>query len=504
MSAPTHIITIKELVELIKNNPKKKEILQLQSLEYGSIEYKKAKKYLPAIKAYGSFSGLKVSQIEKINNYFYFDIDNTTIEPQDIIKKYPFISLITKSVGGKGIFFLVKIDNIDIDIINHTHIHRFLCDNVFMDLNIDRNATGISRNVIIPSYQEVIYQDVSYSIDKDMLVTFIGKVNNVKQVKITGGTEERIQYGLNEPLLLRTKYEGNIDKLYNVEEIEFADIHIPKIIKDGTKHKLYAALVNQIIYLNPTITLEQTISFIAIINKDKGQPPMEYNKLVQLVTWTYNNIINTGEIKARLRKKKIHFNMDKKLAIKDKQIIAAKANGIIRTNTTINKINDAINLLLMNNEKITNNRLAEMTGLSLATIKRNKNKEVKDAMSFNDYVPAADKIKSIEDTLPTFSAEDFWGTDEPLNDTKKTLNEPVKFINYKWKGFKQIELKLTLQDKELFKEMINILINNENGISEGSLIELNMMDKYKIDYFYNKWIKKYGYNDINENILNDK
>lgn len=500
MSAPSHIITIEQLVNLIKNHPNKKDILYLQSLEYGCKEYQQKKKYLPAIKAHGSFSGLKVSEVIDFNKYFYFDIDNTDLEPKQIKEKYPFISLITKSVGGKGIFFLVKVD-IDVDATNHTHIHNFI-GNMF-DLKLDANAKGITRNIIIPSYKDVIWEDTTLSINTNELSEYIGKVNSVKKLKTRQEKEKEEEYGLNEPLFsqlnFRTKYDKEISQFYNVEEMEWADIFIPPVIKDGTKHKLYAKLVNQIVYLNPNIKVEQVIGFISQINKDKGKPPMDQKRLIQIVRWTYNNIITTGEIKATTRTKKIHFKMSKQLTIKEKQVLAAKANGVLRTNSTIDKIQEATNILLNNNEKITNKRLAEITGLSIATIKRNKCKEKENPMKFNDYQPA----KSLEDTLPTINAEEFWGN-EPYETLNEPINEPVKVeekvIEYKWKGIKNVKITLSKNDKELFKGMIEAL-NNKHSISQ--LLEMNVMDEYKIDYLYNKWINKYGYENINEIHLND-
>ena len=48
--------------------------------------------------------------------------------------------------------------------------------------------------------------------------------------------------------------------------------------------------------------------------------------------------METGEIKIKPRIKKIHFDMNKKLTVKQKQSIAAKTNGALRTNKTIDII----------------------------------------------------------------------------------------------------------------------------------------------------------------------
>ena len=424
-------ITIDNLVKIIKDNPKKDKIQKLHKVIYKSQEYDSIKLTLPCVKINGLFSSLKKDGDIKLNNYFYFDIDaveNPDKLKEELITKYPFITLISKSVGGRGVFFLVKASGIKATIETHQYIWQYIRDTLFTEYNIDEAAKGVARNTILPYDSNVIFnKGGSFSVEKEAIVKYsTQKVSKIKRGKESNTTrEEEIHITLNEPPIIplnillsqiktQTQYEGTIDKLYNIDPQDSYRLLIPEVIKDGTKHKLYHRLVNGLIFINPGITLQQVISYIHWVNV-RAIPGMKHYKMIEFVTYHYNNIIQTGEIKLKTRKKKIHFKMtNKDLTIRDKQVIAAKANGIIRTNTSIDKIQEAIDILAKRNEVITNQKIADITGLSLATVKRNKIKDKKDPMEFNDT-----KIESKKETgfkPQEINPKEFWGNIEQKKD----------------------------------------------------------------------------------------
>jgi len=419
-------ITIDNLVKIIKNNPKKDKIKKLHKVIYKSQEYDSIKLTLPCVKINGLFSSLKKDGDIKLNNYFYFDIDdvkNPNELKQELITKYPFITLISKSVGGRGIFFLVKVSGIKATIETHQYIWQHIRETLFSEYNIDEAAKGVARNTIIPYDSDLFFnKGGSFSVVKVSIVeSNTKKVSKIKTGKGSNTTkeEEEIHITLNEPPIIplnvllsqiktQTQYEGQIDRLYNVDPQDSYRLLIPEVIKDGTKHKLYHRLVNGLIFINAGITLQQVISYIHWVNV-RAIPGMKHHKMIEFVTYHYNNIISTGEIKLKTRKKKIHFKMtNKDLTTRDKQVIAAKANGIIRTNTSIDKIQEAIDILAKRNEVITNQKISDITGLSLATVKRNKIKDKKDPMEFNNI-----KIESKETETgfnpQEINPEEFWG-----------------------------------------------------------------------------------------------
>jgi len=163
--------------------------------------------------------------------------------------------------------------------------------------------------------------------------------------------------------------------------MEWYKILTPKYIKDGMKHTLYSRLINALIWLNPNITFNQVFSYCYHINSFSKKNEGSYwqiNYISNYVKNIYDNIMETGEIRLKTKIKKIHFKMDTNLTPKDKMSLGAKINGALRTNNTIDLIQDAIMKLASQNIEPTNKNLVKLTGLSLATIKRNKNKIKKD------------------------------------------------------------------------------------------------------------------------------
>lgn len=75
------------------------------------------------------------------------------------------------------------------------------------------------------------------------------------------------------------------------------------------------------------------------------------------------------------RKKKIVFNENCDLSPKQKQSIAAKVNGILRTNMTIDRINYAILKISEYDSNVTQKKVAAYLGISLSTVVRNWTKE---------------------------------------------------------------------------------------------------------------------------------
>jgi hypothetical protein len=494
------ILSIQDLVNQIKNNPNKDKISRLHSLEYKCSDYIKLKKGLPCVKIYGSFSSLKGSSVEKLNTYMYFDIDDTNIEPNELVKEYPFITLATKSVGGRGIFFIVNLSNIDININNHRDIWLYLRNNIFTNLNIDMNAYSLPRNVFIPYDVNCFFNERgSFSIDKVSLEETIKEIKGVKKVKVNNNTKDPYDITLNEPndikelfnrIKIRTEYTKDIKDLYAIEEVESYRILIPRFIKDGTKHKLYARIINALVYLNNNISLEDTIMYLLLVNK-QANPPMNERELSRYTSHIYNNIITTGEVKIKPRIKKIHFDMKKELTVREKQSIAAKVNGTLRSNKTKDIIQEAIMTLASMNEIPTNKRICEITGLSLATVKRNKNKDKKDPLFYNGDTDLITN-KKVE-SLEVIKEESFF--DDKPNDKPKS-----KTIEYKYKGFIDTKIEITIEDKDRFLTILNSLKIDNIEPSEQILLDINFMDKFKINYLYNIWRERNKYNGEINNI----
>lgn len=384
------VVNINELVRLVTNNQQVELIDKIRSVEYKSKEYNNLKLKVGSITPHGIFNSLRNNGLVSLSGYLYYDIDGLNSEEELNDTKMRLIdtkivSFICKSVGGKGLSMLIKYDTLSI--LNDTfddfyrYVRGLLIDNGF---NIDLSAGGLVRKMIISSDNDVYFNDkVSFSIDMVSFQCWKQQLRQIKKVE----REEREQYGLNDTFLeiipfnellkqikIETLYTKEIDGDFVIEDMSYYRILIPKVIKDGTKHKLYIRVVNALHYINNDITPQQVYSYLAYINYS-ANPPMNLYKLQNLVNWLCNTIQKTGEIKIKPRVKKLHFNKDSKLTKKQKQDMGGQLGAKIRNNKTLKLIEEARMECTKRNETPTQKRIVELTGLGIATVKRNWNKE---------------------------------------------------------------------------------------------------------------------------------
>lgn len=385
-------ISIDDLVYLIKNNPNKDLINYIRSIEYKSKEYKDLKTNLSCIMPHGMFTGLKNSDLISLSGYLYYDIDgfNNEQEVNNTIKQlndtFP-ITLICKSVGGRGISFLVNVGEIDNYDETYAYVRHLLIQGGF---NIDISAGGLVRKMIISSDDNVIYnKEVSLGINMVSNKEWNKSLNQSKKltsIKYRDTTPYDTSLNLINSkdlftqINIETVYTKEIDGYFNIDEMDYYRIVLPKIIKDGSKFKLYTRLINALFYINPNINNDQVYSYLFYVNS-MATPKMDLYTLKRLVINISNNIRQTGEVKIKPRIKKIHFTKKVKIKKEIKQSMGAQINGVLRVNKTIDLITEAKLELIGKNIEPTQKRVMEATGLSIATIKRNWTKqktEVKD------------------------------------------------------------------------------------------------------------------------------
>jgi hypothetical protein len=352
--------------------------------------------------------------------------------------------------------------------------------------NIDKSATGIVRRMIISSDDNVYFNDmVSLGLNMVSVNKFIESLNSSsKKIKLKEDNDIKPNEPLSNEVItmdvlknkikIKSEYSQKINGDYTIDEMDFHFIAIPEVIKDGTKHKLYTRIINGLYYLNSEINRQEVLSYLYYIN-NRASPKMEFKQLKRLVEYVCNNIESTGEIKIKTRTKKIHFNKESNLDKKQKIKMGASINGRLRTNETIKKIKEAKELLLKNNEEITQIKVVELIGKSLSTVKRNWNLEY---VTTEVEIPAKE-INKINIVCRIEEADFF--------------EEPKDIIKHFYKGFEEVLIERSVQDKELFKSVLKQIKNEFGDISE-EIIKPYLIkegwDKYKIDYYYSNWSNK--------------
>ena len=304
---------------LILRHPQQEKINHLRSLPYGSLVYRNYKKKgdFLAIKPHGIFknvkqpNGKRIEILQSLSGYLYFDIDANDINsPLDVYKQYllqtypEYISRLGISIGGQGIFFLVKVKGLTEQ--NFTSVHQYFRTEIFKEIPTDKNATGISRSFFIPS-------------DKKLYV------NNTTEIDIIGWNNPIIENKIDNEKCMGEciysispdVYDSNIHFLHITDvlnTLKFQTFEVPKgetmiekdiddyiklwvqdIIPDGKKHKKFCTYTNILVYLNPAADLQPILSYINYVNQSRTDgKPMITKEMVRTVTWAYNLSKQTG------------------------------------------------------------------------------------------------------------------------------------------------------------------------------------------------------------------
>jgi len=503
------IITIQKLQSIVKNNTQSEYIEYIRGLQYKSKEYNTSKLNVSCITPHGIFNnGIKNTDIKSFSGYLFYDIDgiDTKNELNDTIKRlcdtFP-ISFLQRSLSNKGFHFLIKLND-TFSITNDTfldiydYVRSLLIDEGF---SIDLSANGLSRKMIISSDKDcLLNNEVSLNIDMVSFNTFKelrdtnGKVkiksksNKIESIELNDTFFELIPIKeLLQQIKVETKYTKDIEGDFIVEDMEYYYIHLPEIIMDGTKHKLYTRIVNALYFINNNISRTQVLSYIYYVN-NRANPGMQSKYLYNFITRLCDKIEENG-VKVKPRIKRIHFNKESNLTKKQKQIMAAKINGTLRTNRTIETIQNAKYELGIRNMKITQKEVVKYTGLSIATVKRNWTSQNKEIVVETPEIKPEIKPKVVKESIL-----------EVIEEEKFFTNEK-EIINYK--GFKSIEIdKVSTDDKKLFISKINALKESNIEPSEDILYDLNLWNREKTWYLYTKWRKSNPY-ELN-NLENNK
>jgi hypothetical protein len=389
-------ITFKMLQSLIKANSYTELIEQLRALEYGSEEYKKFKidNPLPCCKPHGTFKNIKGTEIlQKLSGHLYFDVDNSDI-PNDykndidnykklIIEKYPnIISMLGKSLGGKGIFFLIKVNRLTEN--NFKSVHEYFRTVIFKNIPIDTDALGIARNFFIPLDENLYINENSIATYLNDLSNSYNKHINSKSSNIncTGQYNNNNNSGCSTLtytfLPFSEVYNSMIketpvdvgDNDYIIKDILYSKLFIRPSISDGKKHKIFRGMANCILHNNPSFSLEKILSVINYINKNQtGGRPMKTKEMIRTITTEYNRIIDTGEFHG-LKNKRVHTNKNLPGYLRSR--IANRVNGNLRKNKSILSMQIVVDELKALGINPTINVVADILEgrLGVATIKK--------------------------------------------------------------------------------------------------------------------------------------
>ncbi|RYG94925.1 MAG: hypothetical protein EON58_15250, partial [Alphaproteobacteria bacterium] len=253
------------------------------------------------------------SHFKAFSGYVYFDIDhlsNPAEAKQDLLERYGhLISLLGTSVGGRGLFLLVRVDHPElITVDNFLSYQAKIRETYFPDLKIDLGATGVNRSFIIPFDPDVTFNPSAVVCMKELLSTSSCSFDSIKRKGATSGNKEREKKGyithctildIKEVLsVIKWKTDIQVDEWtsdYILCEYDTYQLYFPQNIKDGNKHKTYTRMVNAIMFNNPTFTFDQVLSVIYYVNQNHTNGcPMKFREMIYTVQREYTRIQKEG------------------------------------------------------------------------------------------------------------------------------------------------------------------------------------------------------------------
>lgn len=392
---PVKSIDISQLIKIIKDNPEKSKIDWIRVLrKQGNQEYKKLKDELPNItpNCMVKYRALKEEKFDlnfiTSSSYIYFDIDGVEdidSSKKEFIEKYGHqVTMVCKSSSCGGLSILFKITNTIKSEDEFFLIWDIIRTTILKEEKIDIRCKDIGRAMFISydsdvfvNYENEITIDTSKS-KKEINTSKEG----VKHPISINNTNNRVSYPFSEnekppiiPInqvlskLIRNTNVSVDNPIVDFKPIEYAEVFIPKHIKDETKHTIYTSIIHQLVYLNPTIEKEYIFSYLWFINNTNARPKMEKRVLIRLFNMVYNGIKTSGITYHSTYTKWVHFNHQFRLTGKEKNILANTLNGYNRKNQSIKKIISVKEDLTRKGEKITRVKVSKLTGLSPKTVK---------------------------------------------------------------------------------------------------------------------------------------
>lgn len=360
------------------------QIIDVRNLGKSNPEYQNKKTELPTVRFNFLFNERASNEnIIEPTGLIYIDVDNC----EEIDLTNILIHAAWKSVSNCGYGILVKVDGLTLDNFSSTYIA--IAEK--LGINADKGAKKATQQTIL-SYDPNLYFNKKS-------ITFLAINEKVSSSSIQ--KEERL-IGVDDTFLGNMRF-SNINDYFqgeneNLDYIIFegdketiVQPYLPYRIEEGKRNITLYFHLTQYAMLNPTMG-SGMLKKIAekIVSHFEGE---EYTEAkIQSIVNAVINKREAGELELYANKeRRILFNPKKEITKKQKLEITGKIMGRFKRQKTQETIYQTIeNWNFQLDGKITQQLVAEKTGMGIATIKRYWNE-------FKDYVKNENKANT--DTL---------------------------------------------------------------------------------------------------------
>jgi len=326
--------------------------------------YKSIKNSLPCITFLNTFNNSVINEnIVCPTGFMYLDIDN--IQHIDI-SKHSFVVSYWKSISNNGYGILIKCENIG-DL--QKNIKEL---SLLFNIELDKNAVSKDRLNVL-GYDNDIYYNPNYTSyvfsDSEKVSLSYIKVSSIRLQQIDTKNEVGdIRFSNLKDLIKEYDFNGEPFIDLGENKLEYAEVFIPKNIFEGNRNKSMFVLCSQIRGLNAWISESMLFRVCSTINKDKFRPELSVHELSEIVKKVYSK---ENPVVMLNKTKRILFNPDYTLSKFDRQSMATKQIRAVEAVKNTSKIIKCVEEWdFETNGKITQDKIAKMTGFGIATIKR--------------------------------------------------------------------------------------------------------------------------------------
>lgn len=369
-------ISVEEFVSAMKfpDSIRKSQILNARKLSKSDKKYTQIKQSLPCIVFnYRHDSYVNGETRIASTGFVYIDIDDYC----DIdYSKFNFIVAAWKSLSGVGKGLLCSVENVGLD------DYKEVTDELANLIGVPNDNKAISKDrLCVLGFDENIYYNPNYSkfryrkeysklpIEKSTIPNIYKTLN--KDVTNCTFLKNKIRFSNLEELTNNIDFDGEAYYDYEDKKIGYAEVIIPNKVLEGKRNSIMFSIASQFIGLNPWIDYELFVKWMSVINRDRFKPILDADEFYEIINKVFNKdkkefIIN--------KKRRMFYNPDYKFSTKEKRAILNKAIGEHKIKLKLEKLTKILdNWDFENLGKITQVKIADISGLHINTIKNSYN-----------------------------------------------------------------------------------------------------------------------------------
>lgn len=405
--------------------------------------YDKNKIQLPTICYNANFNTYKdIEHLIAPTNLMFLDIDDFNTNEEALAYKnfitlrYDWIVACNISLSRLGLHVIIQVDKIHNND-DYNYKYDFI-SRVYFNEKLDKNGKSLTRYTIVPFDYNIYINETPNVLNIEHLIK-----NNDKGIRsgykelnvISTGYTFSTPSQLNPLLNDSARLDGLVFKQYLDESLFLAPdipIYYPegrdvikfnarpfhdRKVKDGMRTYTVGGLTVRLIYLNAKLletkdikVKEAILKCIQGINKEICDPPLTYKEVLNSFNANWKKYeADELDFRKYYEKQKSFWSRDCTLNGNDKRKVTCRIKNEPAVAESKRKIREAIEAIKTRGEKITQKKVALVSGLSLPTIKKYRNYYKEMVLESNSTimnrceVSTIDDINRVDHEIPSYS-----------------------------------------------------------------------------------------------------